>query len=101
MVSNSEIIKILSLIPSMLHRSLENHFVGRCNFLKQLIYSDDKTLAVIKRCYFSPDNGLNKGVRSKIKFMCHNGVPELNVVSLLYHYPRAFIMNFNKFKNVV
>ncbi|PPR90766.1 hypothetical protein GOBAR_AA29918 [Gossypium barbadense] len=99
--SRPELAKLLSSHPHLLQYSLKKQIIPSFNLLRDLFQSDDKTIKAIKRfagilvydskSYLYPNMNVLRG----------NGVPESNILVLLNRYPRTFLYNPVRLKEIV
>ncbi|XP_059654569.1 uncharacterized protein LOC132301322 [Cornus florida] len=96
-----EIAKILSTTPEVLRRSLENHIIPSYNFLKELLKSEEKTIAAIKHCARLLLFDLHISVAPNIESLREIDVSESIIVAFFAKQPQAFTPNADRFKEIV
>ncbi|GAU11139.1 hypothetical protein TSUD_197620 [Trifolium subterraneum] len=84
--SNSDLIHIIIGNPKLLKRSLQNHIIPTYQFAKELLQSDKKIIACLKRYGFLSQDHLPK----KVKLLLDNGVSHSNVARLFHWWPSIF-----------
>ncbi|KAK5844134.1 hypothetical protein PVK06_000269 [Gossypium arboreum] len=99
--SRPELAKLLSSYPYLLKSSLKKQIIPSFNILRDLFQSDDKTIKAIKRfagilvrdskSYLYPNMNVLRGI----------GVPESNILMLLYRHPRKFLYSPVRLKEIV
>ncbi|XP_059663520.1 uncharacterized protein LOC132309206 [Cornus florida] len=96
--STEDIAKILTATPRVFGGSLKNQIIPSYNFFKELLKSEEKTNAVIKRF---ASILVSAAIAPNIEALREIGVPESNIVALLTNQPSAFTPNADRFKEIL
>ncbi|XP_022721768.1 transcription termination factor MTERF6, chloroplastic/mitochondrial-like [Durio zibethinus] len=99
--SSPELIKILFYNPTILTYSLDKKIVPRFNQLSNLLQSDSKATTAIKRHPLLFSCQLDAYLLPNISILRDNGVPESNIISMFTHHPKSFVLNPDRFKEIV
>ncbi|XP_019180187.1 PREDICTED: transcription termination factor MTERF15, mitochondrial-like [Ipomoea nil] len=92
---------ILNGSPSTFKRSLENQVVPTFNFLNNFIGSTEKIVNVARRCTHIFGVDVEASIGPNIQLLKDVGVPESKIIKLLIHQPRAFVIDKEKFRDIV
>ncbi|PSR85137.1 Transcription termination factor like [Actinidia chinensis var. chinensis] len=99
--SNTDVARVVSASPNIFQRSLEKTIIPSFNFISNLLESEEKTLASIKRygglLWFDHQTH----VAPSIEILREAGVPNANIMILLTNHPRAFKTGMDKFALIV
>ncbi|XP_044500317.1 uncharacterized protein LOC123221555 [Mangifera indica] len=96
-----DVASIFSLCPRILNRSLEKFIVPTFNELSNLVQSREKAISIIKGNMRFLYEGINIIVSPKIDILRSYGVPDSNIRTLLYIWPRVFNERTSGFKKAV
>ncbi|XP_022760566.1 transcription termination factor MTERF15, mitochondrial-like [Durio zibethinus] len=99
--SRPDVAKLLTIYPTLLRRSLEKKIIPSFNFLRNLFQSNDKTMKAIKRFTGILVYNFESYLFPNMNVLRRNGVPESNIVTMLYRHPRLFICDLARFKEIV
>ncbi|XP_021905004.1 uncharacterized protein LOC110819957 [Carica papaya] len=88
-VSTTDITKIFCYNPGLLKRSLEKHIIPSFNILKELLKSEEKTIASIKRFGKILLIDLDTFFVPNINVLREYGVPESKIITLIHYQPRS------------
>ncbi|OMO88727.1 Mitochodrial transcription termination factor-related protein [Corchorus olitorius] len=101
-LSGSDLAKILSSSPHVLHNSLDSRIIPSFNFLKDFIRcGDDKVLVAFKRFPDVLRKDFQSQAAANIAILRECGVPESKIASHLVNRPRTFYTGHEKFKRTV
>ncbi|KAJ4833030.1 hypothetical protein Tsubulata_010658 [Turnera subulata] len=88
--SSRDFAAILTSNPSVLGRSLENHVIPIYNLIRNVVDSDEKAIAVLKRGRnYIFKNDLDSHMGFSINFLRDNGVPQSRIAMLLHTSPQV------------
>ncbi|KAJ4823470.1 hypothetical protein Tsubulata_034630 [Turnera subulata] len=82
--SSRDVVAVLIKNPQVMGRSLENHIIPFYNFIKDMVDSDEKVIAVLKK--FRRDlfnHSADSDMRVSMNLLRDSGVPESNIVFVL------------------
>lgn len=99
--TQEQLTAILNSSPSTFKRSVENQLVPTFNFLNNFIGSTEKIVYVARRCarIFGVDVKASMG--PNIQLLKDVGVPESNIIKFLIYQPRVFVIDKEKFRDIV
>ncbi|XP_059632373.1 uncharacterized protein LOC132275004 [Cornus florida] len=101
-ISSTELLKIVSISPGILHRSLKNQIIPSFNLLKNIFGLDDNFMAAFKRFPGMVCRDHSATTFPSTEILRQHGVPYSNIVYLLTHQPRSLmIVKPDRFKEVV
>ncbi|KAJ4844974.1 hypothetical protein Tsubulata_011707 [Turnera subulata] len=89
--SYPDVVKILVGNPMILYRSLQNRVIPAYGFIKDVVHSDEKALAVLKRAWHLLSDYADASV--SINFLRYIGVPESNVAYVLLREPAVLAIS--------
>lgn len=100
-ISSTDVAEIVTKCPYLLKRSLKNVIIPTFDFISNLLRSEEKTVAVIKRYsgIFWEDHQAR--VTHHIQVLREANVPEANIMCLLMRQPRTFMVKISRFREVV
>ncbi|KAG5559931.1 hypothetical protein RHGRI_003278 [Rhododendron griersonianum] len=100
-VSSTDVAVIVSTSPHVLKCSLKNVIIPSFDFFSNLLQSEEKAVAAIKRYsgIFWVDHQAQ--VTPHIQVLREANVPEANIMYLLMKQPRTFMVKIGRFREVV
>ncbi|KAJ4823471.1 hypothetical protein Tsubulata_034631 [Turnera subulata] len=88
--SSRDAVAVVASNPNILPRSLENHVIPVYNFIKDVVHSDEKVIAFLKKGRNRPFSHVtDSDIPVSINFLRDNGVPEANIAYLLLWFPEV------------
>ncbi|XP_050235223.1 uncharacterized protein LOC126683390 [Mercurialis annua] len=96
--SSADLIKIFTIYPWLLKRSLENQLAPCFEFFRGFHQSDEKTITAIKRYPSILSRRLEADVVPNINVLRDNGVPASNILLLIHYHPQKIGMEADKFR---
>jgi mTERF domain-containing protein len=99
-MSGNDIAHILCAHPCILNRSLENQIILNFNFLGNLLQSNEKTIAAVKR--YSPIlyHKIDTYLKPCIDILEEYGVPKRHIATLVHRSPRSVMMSPNHLRSI-
>ncbi|KAF6134617.1 hypothetical protein GIB67_010113 [Kingdonia uniflora] len=94
-MSIPDIGKIISRKPIILSRDLENQIIPTCNFVKTLVYTDNKLVTLLKTFVPMLNCNIEKIMSPNISMLRTYGVPEPNISRLMNHQPSTLTLTSN------
>ena len=98
--SSHDLTNLVSKYPPVLRRSLENHIIPSFNYLCNLVESQERTIALIKRRPSLLDQDLDY-MAPKVNILLEYGVPKSNIFMHILRCSFLLIKDRNDFKEVV
>ncbi|XP_059649396.1 uncharacterized protein LOC132295235 isoform X2 [Cornus florida] len=89
----TELAKMVSNHPFILHRSLENHIIPSLTLFINLLHPDDKFITAVKRFPMIIKGYRSATTFSNIEILRQHGVPDSNIVYLIT--ARGSLLNLN------
>ncbi|KAG5554974.1 hypothetical protein RHGRI_012500 [Rhododendron griersonianum] len=99
--SSTDVVKILSLTPKLLQRSLENQIIPSFEFIKNLIGSEERALSTIKRSAGPLLVDLESHMAPNVDTLREVNVPDAKIAFLLTYQPRVFSSSRERFREIV
>ncbi|KAL7588099.1 hypothetical protein Lser_V15G38530 [Lactuca serriola] len=100
-LSESDIVKLLTANPRLLGRSLKNHIEPSLNILRDLLQSNDKALIAIRKFPWYLGLDYQANLAPNIELLRDVGVPGSNMLYVLTHLPKYFVVSPELFKKTV
>ncbi|XP_057787480.1 uncharacterized protein LOC131004748, partial [Salvia miltiorrhiza] len=100
-LSSSEIVKLLTLQPNLLDRSIESHIIPFVDFLRSFLGSDrDVVFSILRHPGLLREN-LHKTLLPNVGILRDAGVPQSHIVALLKADSRRLALDPNSFRQKV
>ncbi|XP_023527657.1 transcription termination factor MTERF6, chloroplastic/mitochondrial-like [Cucurbita pepo subsp. pepo] len=100
-LSSPEIAKLVCSFPSILARSLDRKIIPAFDYIQELLQTEKRTIASIKRCFCLLTWDLQIYARPNVETLIQIGVPDSNIATILHYQPRVFLINTVRFKEIV
>ncbi|XP_023539068.1 transcription termination factor MTERF5, chloroplastic-like [Cucurbita pepo subsp. pepo] len=100
-LSSPEVAKLVCGFPAILKRSLNRQIIPSFNYIHDLLQTEEKTIAAIKRCGGLLTWDLHNSARPNVEILRQIGVPDSNIASILRSQPRVFLISSIRFKEIV
>ncbi|XP_058211853.1 uncharacterized protein LOC131324043 [Rhododendron vialii] len=99
--SSTDVVKIMSLTPKLLKRSLENQIIPSFEFVKNLIGSKERALSTIKRSAGPLLVDLESRMAPNVDTLREVDVLDAKIAFLLTYQPRVFTSSRERFSEIV
>ncbi|XP_022933338.1 uncharacterized protein LOC111440613 isoform X1 [Cucurbita moschata] len=100
-LSSPEIAKLVCGFPSILMRSLDRKIIPAFDYIQELLQTEEKTIASIKRFLGILTWDLQIYARPNVETLIQIGVPDSKIATILEYQPRVFLVNTVRFKEIV
>uniref|UniRef100_A0A7N2LUQ7 Uncharacterized protein n=1 Tax=Quercus lobata TaxID=97700 RepID=A0A7N2LUQ7_QUELO len=99
--TSSDIATVLTRIPHILKRNLENHIIPSFVFLKSLLGTNENTIIALTRFWSIPVVKLDTCVIPNVNLLREIGVPESIICGFIKKWTRAITTDTVRFKEIV
>ena len=100
-IPSPDLAKLFTGCPALLKTSLEKQIIPSFDFFKNLLQSEAKTIAAIKRFTGMLRWNIETCVAPNVNILRETGVSESNIITLLQYQPRALMVKPVRFREIV
>lgn len=100
-LSSPEVAKLVCGFPSILKRSLNRQIIPAYDYIQDILQTEEKTIAGIKRFVGLLTWDLQTSARPNVETLRQIGVPDSNIATILRYQPRVFLIKSIRFKEIV